>query len=243
VASDGREDVDRQAISLEYEDLVKLVRKVNPKTVLVLVSSFPYAIPWSKENISAILHVTQSSQELGNGVAGVLFGIESPAGRLVQTWPKSIEQLPPVLDYDIRNGRTYMYDTQEPLFAFGHGLSYTTFEYRNLRVKRPQIRDGEIAGISVELHNTGSVDSDEVLQLYVGFPDSKVKRPNKALKGFKRVHLPAGRSMMVELPLKAEDLKYWDEERHGWVLEKGRIQLMIGAASDDIRATGKIEVP
>jgi beta-glucosidase len=240
VASDGREDVDRQAISLEQEDLVKLVKKANPRTVLVLVSSFPYAISWSKENIPAILHVTHSSQELGNGVADVLFGAESPAGRLVQTWPKSIDQLLPMLEYNIRSGRTYMYERNEPLFAFGHGLSYTTFEYKNLRVDRREIKDGESAAISVDVKNTGAMDSDEVLQLYVGFPGSKVERPVKALKGFKRAHIPAGRSITVSLPLKAEDLKYWDEKLHGWVLEKGQVQLMIGAASDDIRLTGKI---
>ncbi|MBN1569727.1 MAG: glycoside hydrolase family 3 C-terminal domain-containing protein [Acidobacteria bacterium] len=241
VASDGREDVDRQAISLEYEDLVKLVKKANPRTVLVLVSSFPYAIPWSKENIPAILHVSQSSQELGNGIADILFGIVSPAGRLVQTWPKSIDLLPPMLDYNIRNGRTYMYDRQEPLFAFGHGLSYTTFEYRNLRVGRREIKEGETVDISVDVKNAGPTDSDEVLQLYVGFPDSKIERPARALKGFRRVHIPSGRSLTVSLPLKAEDLKYWDEGRHGWVLEKGRVKLMIGAASNDIRLTGKID--
>jgi len=113
VASDGREEVDRQAISLEFEDLVKLVKKANPRTVLVLVSSFPYAIPWSKENVPAILHVTNRVRNWERR-ADVLFGIESPAGRLVQTWPKSIDQLPPMLDYNIRNGRTYMYDKQEP---------------------------------------------------------------------------------------------------------------------------------
>jgi beta-glucosidase len=242
VASDGREDVDRQAISLEYEDLVKLVKKANPRTVLVMVSSFPYAIPWSKENIPAILHVTQSSQELGNGVADVLFGITSPAGRLVQTWPKSIDQLPPMLEYNIRSGRTYMYDKSEPLFAFGHGLSYTKFDYLGLQADRPEIKDGETAAISVNVKNAGAMDSDEVLQLYVRFPDSKVERPAKALKSFKRVHISAGQSMKVDLSLKAEDLKYWDEKLHGWVMEKGPVELMIGAASDDVRLTGKIQV-
>ena len=127
VSSDGREDVDRQAITIEQEDLVRLVLKANPRTILVLVSSFPYAINWSKENVPAILHVSQSSQELGNGVADVLFGKVSPAGRLVQTWITSIDQLPPILDYNIRHGRTYMYQKEAPLFPFGYGLTYTDF--------------------------------------------------------------------------------------------------------------------
>lgn len=240
VPSDGREEVDRQAISLEQEDLVRLVRAANPRTVLILVSSFPYAIPWSKENVPAILHVTQSSQELGNGVADVLFGAESPAGRLVQTWSASIDQLPPMLDYNIRHGRTYMYDKHEPLFAFGHGLSYTTFQYRSIKPDRAVIRDGETAVVSVDVKNTGSMDSDEVVQLYVGFPKSRVERPARALKAFRRVHIPAGQSRTVTLDLKADDLKYWDEAKHAFVLEKGEIRLMAGASSRDIRLTATL---
>jgi beta-glucosidase len=241
VASDGREAVDRQAISSEQEDLVRLVKAANPNTVLILVSSFPYAISWSKDHVPAIIHVTQSSQELGSGVADVLFGRENPAGRLVQTWSSSIDHLPPILDYNIRNGRTYMYDRNRPLFAFGHGLSFTDFEYSNLVVDRAKLKAGETILITVNVKNTGPVDGDEVVQLYVSYPDSKVERPVKALKGFRRVHIPEGQSVKVSIPLKAEDLAYWNESQHAFVLEKGNILLMIGAASDDIRLTGKIE--
>jgi beta-glucosidase len=241
VPSDGREDVDRQAISLEQEDLVKLVHAVNPNTVLVLVSSFPYAIPWSKENIPAILHITQSSQELGNGLADVIFGDVSPAGRLVQTWPVSIDALPPILDYNIRHGRTYMYSQHKPLFAFGHGLSYTTFEYSGLQTEKTSIKDGDIIDVSLKVANTGSVSSDEVIQLYVRFPDSDVDRPMKALKGFQRVHIPAGESKIVTIPLKAQDLKYWDVDAHAFVLEKGKVELMVGASSADIRLKEMIQ--
>ncbi|MBN2699320.1 MAG: glycoside hydrolase family 3 C-terminal domain-containing protein [Bacteroidales bacterium] len=242
VASDGREAIDRQALSLEQEDLVRLVKKANPNTVLVLVSSFPYAIPWSKEHIPAILHVTQSSQELGNGVADILFGKEIPAGRLVQTWSASIDHLPPILDYNIRNGRTYMYDENEPLFPFGHGLSYTTFEYNGLKTDRKTIREGKAAEVKLMIKNTGPIDSDEVVQLYVRFPESKVERPGKALKGFKRVHIPAGESLEVILPLKADDLKYWDTDKKTFVLEQGKVILMVGASSEDIRLTGSLNV-
>jgi beta-glucosidase len=242
VASDGREEVDRQAISLEQEDLVKLVKAANPRTVLAIVSSFPYAIPWSKANIPAMLHITQSSQELGNGFADVLFGNVSPAGRLVQTWPESIDQLRPILDYNIRNGRTYMYAENKPLFAFGHGLSYATFKYSDLKIDRAILENKENANISVVVKNAGAIDSDEVVQLYVSFPGSKVDRPIKALKGFRRVSIPAGKSITVTVPLKAEDLKYWNVERHAFVLEKGKVALMIGAASDDIRLNGTLSV-
>ncbi|GAH73768.1 unnamed protein product, partial [marine sediment metagenome] len=197
--------------------------------------------PWSKENIPAILHVTQSSQELGNAVADILFGVESPAGRLVQTWSASIDHLLPILDYNIRNGRTYMYDRNEPLFAFGHGLSYTSFEYSKLEMNQATIKDGDVVNISLNVKNAGSINSDEVIQLYVSFPDSKIERPVKELKGFKRVHIPAGESITVTIPLTADKLKYWNKEKHDFVLEKGQLQLMVGASSEDIRLTGTIE--
>ena len=240
VPSDGREAVDRQAISLEQEDLVKLVMKANPNTILVVISSFPYAIVWSEEHVPAILHISQSSQELGNGVADVLFGKVSPAGRLVQTWSSSIDQLPPMLDYNLRNGRTYMYDPHEPLFPFGHGLTYTTFEYGGLKLDRSEAKEGEVVKVSLELTNTGTFDSDEVMQLYAGFPDSEVERPALALKSFKRVNVPAGKSIEVTLDLKTNDLTYWNVDRHAWELEKGRVTIKVGASSRDLRQEGTL---
>ncbi len=169
VASDGREDVDRQAISLEQEDLVKLVLAVNPKTVLVMVSSFPYAINWSKEHVPAILHVSQSSQEMGNAISDVIFGKVSPAGRLVQTWITSIDQLPPILDYNIRHGRTYMYKKNKTLFPFGYGLTYTSFSYSGLKSDKSTLKNNEIVSLTFDLKNTGNFDSDEVTQLICEF--------------------------------------------------------------------------
>lgn len=240
VPSDGREDVDRQAVSLEQEDLVKLVCKANPRTVLVVVSSFPYSISWSKENVPAILHVSQSSQELGNGVADILFGKESPSGRLVQTWSASIDNLPPILDYNIRNGRTYMYDKHEPLFPFGHGLTYTTFRYSGLKTDSKTVSmDGQVV-VSFTLQNTGSFDSDEVAQLYVSFPGSVVERPAKALKGFARVNLKKGESGTVAIPLKGSDLAYWNPDKGEWTLEPGKVVILVGSSSADIRLKGKL---
>ena len=240
VPSDGREDVDRQAISLEQEDLVKLVMKANPNTVLIIVSSFPYAIGWSKEYVPAILHISQSSQELGNAVADVVFGKVSPAGRLVQTWTSSIDNLPPILDYNIRNGRTYMYEKHVPLFPFGHGLTYTTFKYSGLKTDSKTITiDGDV-NVSFTLQNTGTSDSDEVTQLYVGFPGSAVERPAKALKGFARVSLKKGESRIVTIPLKGSDLAYWSTDKGEWTLEPGKINIMVGSSSADIRLKGKL---
>ena len=240
VSSDGREAVDRQAISLEQEDLVKLVKAANKNTVLVVVSSFPYAINWSKEHVPAILHISQSSQELGNGLADVIFGKVSPAGRLVQTWSRSIDELPPILDYNIRHGRTYMYDKHDPLFPFGYGMTYTTFEYLDLKTEQQQIQDGETVNVTVTIKNSGKFDSDEVVQLYASFPESKVERPLKALKGFKRVFVPKGETIEVVIPLKAEDLKYWDTDQHRFVLEKGKINFFAGPSSAEPKLSGSL---
>lgn len=242
VPSDGREEIDREAISLEQEDLVKLVYAANPNTLLVLISSFPYAINWSNEHVPAILHVTQSSQELGNAVAKVIFGNVSPAGRLVQTWLTSIDQLPPILDYNIRNGRTYMYDKNTPLFPFGHGLTYTNFRYSDLKQDREALNPGDQLVLTFNLSNEGNYDSDEVSQLYVSFPDSKVERPAIALKGFKRTFVEKGKSVSVTLSMQADDLRYWDEKLQKWVLEPGRLVYYVGSSSADKRLEGKVTI-
>jgi len=242
VASDGREDVDRQAITIEQEDLVKLVLAANPKTILIMVSSFPYAINWSKDHVPAILHVSQSSQEMGNAVAEAIFGNFSPAGRLVQTWISSIDQLPPILDYNIRNGRTYMYDKNVPLYPFGYGLTYTSFKYSGLKSEKSSIKNNEVVNVTFNLQNMGNYDSDEVTQLYVSFPESKVDRPRIALKGFKRVFISKGETVKVSIPLKASDLTYWDIDKHSFVLEKGTVKFFIGSSSEDSKLQGEIHV-
>lgn len=240
VPSDGREGVDRKSITLEQEDLVKVVAQANPKTVMVLVSNFPFAINWSQDNVPAILHVTNNSQELGNGLADVIFGDVNPAGRTNQTWVKSITDLPPMMDYDIRHGRTYQYFKGKPLYPFGFGLSYTSFEYSGLKTSKPTLSDSIV--VSVSIKNTGKRDGDEVVQLYVSYPGSKVERPMKQLKGFKRVFIPAGESKTVEIPLKAEDLAYWNVEKHAFIVEKGNVKLMVGRSSADIKQTKLVDV-
>jgi beta-glucosidase len=242
VPSDGREDVDRQSLSLEQEDLVKLVHAANPNTILVIVSSFPYSLNWSKENIPAILHISQSSQEMGTAIAEIILGKTSPSGRLVQTWITSIEQLPPILDYNIRNGRTYMYDKNQPLFPFGYGLTYTSFEYSDLTTGKKKISENETIDITFSLRNTGNYDSDEVTQLYVSFPDSKVARPVKALKGFTRVFVKKGESVTVKIPLKGKDLTCWDERSGSWIMEPGVVKFFVGSSSADPRLYGEVNI-
>ena len=144
--SDGREAVDRKSINLEQEELIKKVFQANPNTVVVLISSFPYSINWTQKNVPAILHMTHSSEETGNALADVLFGDYNPGGRLVETWPRSMDQLPPMMDYNIRNGHTYMYFKGDPLYPFGYGLSYTTFAYSKLNLSSKELKaNGEIS--------------------------------------------------------------------------------------------------
>ena len=235
VASDGKEDVDRKSIYLEQEQLIKDVYRINPKTIVVLQSSFPFAITWTEHNIPAIVHITHNSQELGHALADVLFGDYNPGGRLVQTWPLSVEQLPSMMDYNIRNGRTYMYFKGTPLYPFGFGLSYTTFKYSNFFMPSslPNVTGNLV--IKVDVTNTGKRAGDEVIQVYVQHLDSKVIRPVKELKTFNRVTLQAGEKKTVELLIKVEDLKYWDELEHQFVLEHDNLNIMVGSSSTDIK--------
>jgi beta-glucosidase len=242
VPSEGREAVDRQSITLEQEELIKTVFEANPKTIVVLISSFPYAINWTQENVPSILHMALNSQEEGRALASVLFGDYNPAGRLVQTWPKSLEQLPPMMDYDIRRGRTYMYFRDTPLYPFGYGLSYTSFAYRDLKTSAPVLSPTGTIDVSVVVKNTGQRAGDEVVQLYVKHLNSKVSRPLKELKDFTRVHLAPQEEKTVKLSLPASRIAYWNAETDRWVIEKDQIEIVVGGSSTDARVKKTIEV-
>ena len=239
VPSDGREAVDRQSLMLPDEDMVRLLYRANPNTMLVLVSSFPYAINWSKEHLPAIVHITHCAQEQGNGLADVLLGKVSPAGRLTQTWVSDICQLPSMIDYDLAHGRTYMFASEPPLFAFGHGLSYTSFAYGKPVVVR---NDGVKTTVRVPVTNTGKRDGEEVDQVYARFLGSKVVRPNKLLCAFRRVMIPCGTTVEVEMDISHQRLSYWDESQRRFVAEPCDVDLMIGASSDDIRVSTVISL-
>ena len=239
VPSDGREAVDRKSLMLPDEDLVKLVLKANPNTILVLVSSFPYTINWSQEHVPAIVHITHCSQEQGNGLADVLFGKVNPAGRTVQTWVKDIIDLPDMMDYDIRNGRTYMYHQGPVLYPFGYGLSYSDFTYEKIESVK---QDKKNIRVTVSVKNTSGRDGEEVVQLYASYPDSKVERPSKQLRAFKRIPIKAGETREVTLTVPKEELGYWNEGKQMFIVEPGTVKLLIGASSEDIRLEGKIRL-
>lgn len=225
VPNDGREAVDRKSLMLPDEDLVKLVLKANPNTILVLVSSFPYTINWS--------------QEQGNGLADVLFGKVNPAGRTVQTWVKDITDLPDIMDYDIRNGRTYMYHQGPVLYPFGYGLSYSDFAYEKIESFK---QDKKNIRVTVSVKNTSGRDGEEVVQLYASYPESKVERPSKQLRAFRRIPIKAGETRKVTLTVPKEELGYWNEGKQMFVVEPGTVKLLIGASSEDIRLEGKIRL-
>ena len=241
--SDGREGRDRESITLAEEQLVKQVYAVNPKTVVILVSSFPFAINWSQANVPAILHMAHSSQDEGTALAKVLFGDYNPGGRLVTTWPRSVDQLPPMMDYDIRHGRTYMYFKGDPLYPFGYGLSYTTFSYANLKTSSKELATDGSVTVSVDVKNTGSQMGDEVVQLYVKHLKSKVERPGEELKGFQRVTLKPNETKTVQIPLKASTLAYWDEKQGRFKVEAEPVSVMVGSSSKDIKLTTEVRVP
>jgi beta-glucosidase len=242
VPSDGREGRDRETIDLAQEQLVKQVYAANPRTVVILVSSFPFAINWSQDHVPAILHMAHASQDEGTALAQVLFGDYGPGGHLVETWPRSLDQLPPMMDYNIRDGRTYMYFKGEPLYAFGYGLSYTTFRYSNLRTSSTHLsKDGSVT-VSVDVTNTGNRAGDVVVQMYVKHLGTKVEQPREALKGFRRLTIQPHETRTVQIPLQASTLAWWDEKLPGFRVEAEPIRVMIGNSSADIQLTTEVRV-
>ncbi|HEX3020958.1 MAG TPA: glycoside hydrolase family 3 C-terminal domain-containing protein, partial [Lachnospiraceae bacterium] len=230
----SKEEVDREDIILPpyQHELIKAVYEANPNTILVLITNYPYAINWEQENIPAILYTASGSQELGNAIASILFGEESPAGRLNMTWYKGVEQLPDINDYDIIRGkRTYQYFDGEVLYPFGYGLSYTRFNYDNLRVK---LVDYATISLSLDVQNTGKMAGDEVVQIYVRQEGSRATRPNKQLKAFRRVHLDKAQKKTVTFEIPTEDLKYFDVISNSMVLEHGDYRFLVGTSSQDI---------
>ena len=250
--SEGKEGIDRTNITLEtaQETMIQQVYAANPKTIVVLISSFPYAITWEKDSIPAIIHMTHCSQETGSALADVLFGDYNPAGRLIQTWPSAVTQLQTMTDYDIRKGRTYMYFAGTPLYPFGYGLSYSTFTYANLTTSAAALCQAPIT-VSVDVTNTSARPGEEVVQMYLKYPGAAVARPNKQLRGFKRVAIAAGATTTVTMTLPYQDVAYWDSTSSSWVAENGSVQILVGGSSADAdlklsktitTCSGKVEV-
>ena len=186
--------------------------------------------------------MTHNSQEQGNALSDVLFGDSDAGGRLVQTWPRSLDDLPPMLDYDLRHGRTYLYSSKKPLYPFGFGLSYTRFQYSGLRSSARSLTKTGSVSFSVNVKNVGTRAGDEVVQLYVRRPASKIVRPLQELKGFSRVAIEPGAQRSVEFSLDAKTLSHWDSEQQRFEVEPGPVEVRIGKSSADILLTTTVSI-
>lgn len=243
----GKETIDRPDITLpeSQEKLIQEVYAANPKTVVVVVGSYPYALNWVDANVPAILYTTHVGQELGHALVDVLFGDANPAGRLNMTWYKSVNQLPDFMDYDIiKNGRTYQYFEGEALYPFGHGLSYTSFRYDELRLAEEHLSasaDQEI-NLTCRVTNTGSLPGEEVVQLYGRAEQSRVKRPRKQLLAFRRVLLQPGESADVAFTIPLAQLAMWDVTRERYCIENGLYTIMAGASSENLALAATLDV-
>jgi beta-glucosidase len=241
VEGEGR---DRTSLDLpgSQEQLLEAVYKANPKTVAVIMSGGPVSVKWASRNVPAILAAWYPGEEAGSAIAGVLLGEYNPAGRLPYTVYDSLDQIPPQDEYDITKGYTYMYFAGKPQFAFGHGLSYTTFRYSALQVAPARLAANGTAKVTVTVQNTGTRAGDEVAQLYVHEANAAVKRPAKELRGFERISLKPGEKRAVTFTLPASDLAYYDVASKKFTVKPGTFDIMVGSSSEEIRSRGKVEV-
>ncbi|MFI1855315.1 glycoside hydrolase family 3 C-terminal domain-containing protein [Streptomyces sp. NPDC020480] len=233
----GRETEDRTGTGLPrtQETLLRAVAAVRPETALVVMSSYPYAVDWADTHLPAVLWTSHGGQETGRALAAVLLGEAEPAGRLPQTWYRGGDALPHPLDYDIiKAGWTYQYHRTAPLYPFGHGLSYTDFTCRDLRLSTPAMAQGGAVHVSVTLTNTGTRSGSEVVQLYVRAVDARYEAPRLRLADFRKVRLHSGESREVTFDLSAERLAHWDVDAGAFTVDPGRYEVLIARSAEDI---------
>ncbi len=230
------ESFDRDSIELPevQQKLMRSLYATGKPMVMVNCSGSAIALPWEDEHLPAILQAWYPGQEGGRAVAEALFGVVNPSGHLPITFYRSTEDLPSFTDYSMKN-RTYRFFEGEPLYAFGHGLSYTNFEFKGGKLNRKKITPNETVKVSFKLANTGERDGDEVVQVYYRHVNSKEPQPKLSLCGFSRVSLKSGRSTKVEIEIPAERLRYWDVDTEQYLVEPGDYEFLVAAASDDIR--------
>lgn len=223
-----RTDIELPAVQRE---LIHALHRAGKKIILVNCSGSPIALEPETKNCEAILQAWYPGQAGGTAVADVLFGDYNPGGRLPVTFYRNMSQLPDFEDYNM-TGRTYRYMTQQPLFPFGYGLSYTTFEYGNLSLAKEQIKLGEPLKLTVNVTNNGQRDGEEVVQVYLKKQDD-AEGPGKTLRAFKRVRIPAGKSVEVAFDLNGKELEWWDAQSNTMWVCAGRYDVMVGKSSQD----------
>lgn len=226
-------------------ELIETICKLNKNTVVVLNTGSPCEMPWI-DNAKAILQCWFPGQEFGNSLADILIGKVNPSGKLPTTFPKKLSDTPAYSTYpgkdlqmDYEEGlfigyRWYDRESIEPLFPFGHGLSYTSFEYSNLRAIPPK-GNSSVAAFEVDITNTGDVAGKEVLQGYITVNKSQIERPQKELKKFEKISLESGETKKVKFELSEKDLSFWSTENNAWQVEPAEYLFSIGASATDIK--------
>jgi beta-glucosidase len=234
----AQEELDRTDISLPQvqRDLVREVAEANPNIIFVLINGGPIALSGTEKVATAIVEAWYAGQATGTAIADVLFGEVNPGGKLPETFYASTDQLPPFADYDLINhGRTYMYFNKPVLYPFGYGLSYTAFEYSDLKLNSNKINQtGEIK-IQCSVKNTGKYKGDEVVQVYIRDVDASVKVPIRQLKRFQRITLNPNEEKTVSFTLPVSELSFYDIESNEFIVEPGEFKVQIGSSSADIR--------
>ena len=229
----GRETLDRSTLALpeSEQELIRLVREANPRTVLVIVSSYPYALGQLADT-PAVLWTSHAGQELGNGLADILSGDFEPTGRLAQTWWQRDADLPDILDYDLISSHgTYLYSEAEPLYALGHGLGYSTVSYESAVLADG---GGSDCGIDVELRNTGTRPAHELVQVYAGCPGHRFEFPRRLLVAHQRVELAPGERRTVRIPVPLDRLATFSVTAGRMVVEPGTYELMVGPSASTL---------
>ncbi|WP_224744049.1 beta-glucosidase BglX [Pontibacter aquaedesilientis] len=244
------EAASRADIGLPGQQLVllKALKQTGKPLVIVLMNGRPLTLPWEHENANAILETWFAGTEAGNAIADVLFGSYNPSGKLTVTFPRHVGQVP--IFYNAKNtGRPfngeelnkytsrYMDVPNEPLYPFGHGLSYTSFTYSKPKLSKASMTAGESLEVSVEVRNTGNYDGEEVVQLYVQDVVGSITRPVKELKGFQKIMLKKGESRTVTFKLTADDLKFYNNQME-YVYEPGEFKVYVGTSSSELQEAG-----
>ena len=234
-----RTDIELPAVQ---QKMLEALQATGKPVVLVLTTGSALAVRWAQEKLPAIVLAWYPGQQGGSAVADVLFGDVSPGGRLPVTFYESVDQIPPFADYAME-GRTYRYFRGEPLYPFGHGLSYTRFAYSGLKLSRPSVGRDETLEVTLDVKNTGPRDGDEVVQLYVRDVGARSPAPNRELRGFERIHLKAGETRRVGfLLVPSRDLARYDEGTKEMAVAPGPFEVEVGASSADLRLRAQARV-
>ena len=241
-ASESR-DITSLDLPIRQQQLAHAVLGANPNTVLILNNGNPLSVNWCNDNIPAIVEMWYAGDHGGLALAQLLFGEDNFSGKLPQTFYRSVDKLPAFDDYDVRNGKTYLYaDSDNILYPFGHGLSYTTFQYNSLKLSTKKLKQDQEISISFKLINTGTVEGAEVVQLYVRSNSRKVKNPIKVLNRFEKVSLRPKETKTINMTLPVSELARWDNDRSQWIVDAGKYDLMVGSSSADIRLESSVRI-